>query len=53
MLDIPDGEQREFVVGGLKPETTYVFTVSAYTRKGDGTQSRYKTARTKGASKRA
>ena len=37
------------IVTGLQPESTYQFTVNAYTRKGDGDRSRPKQATTKGA----
>ena len=50
MKDYENGNQTEAVIGGLEPETEYQFTVSAYTRKGDGTRSRPKSATTKGAS---
>ena len=51
MTDFDNGNQTEAVIGGLEPETEYQFGISAYTRKGDGTRSRPKSARTKGASK--
>ena len=47
-----DVENRtETDIGGLLPETRYQFSVSAYTRKGDGSRSRPKPGVTKGASK--
>ena len=51
MRDFADGNQTQGTIGNLQPETTYSFTLSAYTRKGDGTRSRARTATTKGASK--
>lgn len=48
--DTMDPEQLQAVISGLEPDTTYQFTVAAYTRKGDGARSKpAKGARTKGA----
>ena len=50
--DTMDRDQEEAVISGLEPDTTYQFTVAAYTRKGDGTRSKpAKEAKTKGAGK--
>uniref|UniRef100_A0A8B9E8S7 Receptor-type tyrosine-protein phosphatase S n=1 Tax=Anser cygnoides TaxID=8845 RepID=A0A8B9E8S7_ANSCY len=40
---------REMIISGLQPETTYSFTVTAYTTKGDGARSKPKLVSTTGA----
>lgn len=37
------------IISGLQPETTYSFTVTAYTTKGDGARSKPKLVSTTGA----
>lgn len=37
------------IISGLQPETTYSFTVTAYTTKGDGARSKPKLISTTGA----
>jgi hypothetical protein len=50
LYDTMDPDQQEAVISGLEPDTTYQFTVAAYTRKGDGARSKpAKEAKTKGA----
>ena len=47
--DISDSEATEVIVGGLRPDTTYLVHATAYTRRGDGQPSRTVKVRTKGA----
>jgi netrin-G3 ligand len=49
VIDVPDASRTEATVGGLQPETSYHFQVSAYTRKGEGEYTRPKKVRTRGA----
>uniref|UniRef100_A0A8C3RJM9 Receptor-type tyrosine-protein phosphatase S n=1 Tax=Cyanoderma ruficeps TaxID=181631 RepID=A0A8C3RJM9_9PASS len=42
-------DTTEHVISGLQPETTYSFTVTAYTTKGDGARSKPKLVSTTGA----
>ncbi|NXO91469.1 PTPRD phosphatase, partial [Certhia brachydactyla] len=44
-----DTTEHEMVISGLQPETTYSFTVTAYTTKGDGARSKPKLVSTTGA----
>ncbi|XP_048147445.1 receptor-type tyrosine-protein phosphatase delta isoform X28 [Corvus hawaiiensis] len=44
-----DTTEHEMIVSGLQPETTYSFTVTAYTTKGDGARSKPKLVSTTGA----
>ncbi|NXP14867.1 PTPRD phosphatase, partial [Thinocorus orbignyianus] len=44
-----DTTEHEMVISGLQPETTYSFTVTAYTTKGDGARSKPKLISTTGA----
>ncbi|NWY42525.1 PTPRD phosphatase, partial [Sylvia atricapilla] len=44
-----DSTEHEMIVSGLQPETTYSFTVTAYTTKGDGARSKPKLVSTTGA----
>ncbi|NXL09854.1 PTPRD phosphatase, partial [Mesembrinibis cayennensis] len=44
-----DTTEHEMTVSGLQPETTYSFTVTAYTTKGDGARSKPKLISTTGA----
>lgn len=46
--DVPDENTEEYNVTGLQPDTEYSVQVAAVTRKGDGSRSRQKTARTHG-----
>ncbi|XP_075927980.1 receptor-type tyrosine-protein phosphatase delta-like isoform X6 [Petromyzon marinus] len=41
-LEMDDSADYELVVSGLRPESTYSFTVTAYTAKGDGARSKAK-----------
>ncbi|XP_074389248.1 receptor-type tyrosine-protein phosphatase delta isoform X28 [Zonotrichia albicollis] len=41
--------EHEMIISGLQPETTYSFTVTAYTTKGDGARSKPKLVSTTGA----
>ncbi|XP_040397795.1 receptor-type tyrosine-protein phosphatase delta isoform X28 [Cygnus olor] len=44
-----DTTEHEMIISGLQPETTYSFTVTAYTTKGDGARSKPKLVSTTGA----
>ncbi|XP_053911255.1 receptor-type tyrosine-protein phosphatase delta isoform X8 [Cuculus canorus] len=44
-----DATEHEMIISGLQPETTYSFTVTAYTTKGDGARSKPKLISTTGA----
>ncbi|NXY20056.1 PTPRD phosphatase, partial [Atrichornis clamosus] len=44
-----DATEHEMIISGLQPETTYSFTVTAYTTKGDGARSKPKLVSTTGA----
>ncbi|XP_032532336.1 receptor-type tyrosine-protein phosphatase delta isoform X33 [Chiroxiphia lanceolata] len=44
-----DTTEHEMIISGLHPETTYSFTVTAYTTKGDGARSKPKLVSTTGA----
>uniref|UniRef100_A0A8C3JY78 Receptor-type tyrosine-protein phosphatase S n=1 Tax=Calidris pygmaea TaxID=425635 RepID=A0A8C3JY78_9CHAR len=44
-----DTTEHEMIISGLQPETTYSFTVTAYTTKGDGARSKPKLVSTAGA----
>ncbi|XP_064260813.1 receptor-type tyrosine-protein phosphatase delta isoform X14 [Passer domesticus] len=44
-----DTTEHEMLISGLQPETTYSFTVTAYTTKGDGARSKPKLVSTTGA----
>ncbi|XP_054665732.1 receptor-type tyrosine-protein phosphatase delta isoform X29 [Grus americana] len=44
-----DTTEHEMIISGLQPETTYSFTVTAYTTKGDGARSKPKLISTTGA----
>nr|XP_032599941.1 receptor-type tyrosine-protein phosphatase delta isoform X33 [Taeniopygia guttata] len=44
-----DTAEHEMIISGLQPETTYSFTVTAYTTKGDGARSKPKLVSTTGA----
>ncbi|XP_063996389.1 receptor-type tyrosine-protein phosphatase delta isoform X10 [Pogoniulus pusillus] len=44
-----DTAEHEMIISGLQPETTYSFTVTAYTTKGDGARSKPKLISTTGA----
>ncbi|NXP20241.1 PTPRD phosphatase, partial [Scytalopus superciliaris] len=44
-----DTTEHEMIISGLLPETTYSFTVTAYTTKGDGARSKPKLISTTGA----
>ncbi|NWH78595.1 PTPRD phosphatase, partial [Piaya cayana] len=44
-----DTTEHEMIISGLQPETTYSFTVTAYTTKGDGARSKPKLIATTGA----
>ncbi|NXO05323.1 PTPRD phosphatase, partial [Rhinopomastus cyanomelas] len=44
-----DATEHEMIISGLQPETTYSFTVTAYTTKGDGARSKPKVMSTTGA----
>ncbi|CAM9665563.1 unnamed protein product [Lampetra fluviatilis] len=41
-LEMDDSADYELVVSGLRPESTYSFTMTAYTAKGDGARSKAK-----------
>ena len=47
--DAPNADATELVVAGLRPDTTYLVHVAAYTRRADGQPSRTVKVRTKGA----
>ena len=47
--DVADPDATEMIVGGLRPDTTYLVHATAYTRRGDGRPSRTVKVRTKGA----
>ncbi|XP_041868871.1 receptor-type tyrosine-protein phosphatase delta isoform X46 [Corvus kubaryi] len=49
LKDIMLADAQEMIVSGLQPETTYSFTVTAYTTKGDGARSKPKLVSTTGA----
>ncbi|XP_050184646.1 receptor-type tyrosine-protein phosphatase delta isoform X25 [Myiozetetes cayanensis] len=44
-----DTTEHNMIISGLQPETTYSFTVTAYTTKGDGARSKPKLVSTTGA----
>ncbi|XP_031413142.1 receptor-type tyrosine-protein phosphatase delta-like [Meleagris gallopavo] len=44
-----DTTEHEMIISGLQPDTTYSFTVTAYTTKGDGARSKPKLVSTTGA----
>ncbi|XP_027736902.1 receptor-type tyrosine-protein phosphatase delta isoform X30 [Empidonax traillii] len=44
-----DTTEHEMIISGLQPETTYSFTVTAYTTKGDGARSKPRLVSTTGA----
>ncbi|XP_072216111.1 receptor-type tyrosine-protein phosphatase delta isoform X11 [Excalfactoria chinensis] len=44
-----DATEHEMIISGLLPDTTYSFTVTAYTTKGDGARSKPKLVSTTGA----
>jgi len=47
--DAANPEATEMVIAGLRPDTTYLVHVAAYTRRADGQPSRTVKVRTKGA----
>jgi len=47
--DVANPEAVDMIVGGLRPDTTYLVHATAYTRRGDGQPSRTVKVRTKGA----
>jgi len=47
--DASNPETTELIVGGLRPDTTYLVHATAYTRRSDGQPSRTVKVRTKGA----
>ncbi|XP_032941041.1 receptor-type tyrosine-protein phosphatase delta isoform X39 [Catharus ustulatus] len=49
LKDIMLADAQEMIISGLQPETTYSFTVTAYTTKGDGARSKPKLVSTTGA----
>ncbi|XP_051624161.1 receptor-type tyrosine-protein phosphatase delta isoform X15 [Manacus candei] len=49
LKDIMLADAQEMIISGLQPETTYSFTVTAYTTKGDGARSKPKLISTTGA----
>ncbi|XP_032532338.1 receptor-type tyrosine-protein phosphatase delta isoform X35 [Chiroxiphia lanceolata] len=49
LKDIMLADAQEMIISGLHPETTYSFTVTAYTTKGDGARSKPKLVSTTGA----
>ncbi|XP_064902156.1 receptor-type tyrosine-protein phosphatase delta isoform X7 [Columba livia] len=49
LKDIMLADAQEMIISGLQPETTYSFTVTAYTTKGDGARSKPKLVSTAGA----
>ncbi|XP_064260814.1 receptor-type tyrosine-protein phosphatase delta isoform X15 [Passer domesticus] len=49
LKDIMLADAQEMLISGLQPETTYSFTVTAYTTKGDGARSKPKLVSTTGA----
>ncbi|KAJ7416494.1 hypothetical protein WISP_70798 [Willisornis vidua] len=49
LKDIVLADAQEMIISGLQPETTYSFTVTAYTTKGDGARSKPKLVSTTGA----
>ncbi|XP_041275644.1 receptor-type tyrosine-protein phosphatase delta [Onychostruthus taczanowskii] len=49
LKDIMLVDAQEMLISGLQPETTYSFTVTAYTTKGDGARSKPKLVSTTGA----
>ncbi|XP_059689645.1 receptor-type tyrosine-protein phosphatase delta isoform X1 [Gavia stellata] len=49
LKDIMLSDAQEMIISGLQPETTYSFTVTAYTTKGDGARSKPKLLSTTGA----
>ncbi|XP_050184662.1 receptor-type tyrosine-protein phosphatase delta isoform X39 [Myiozetetes cayanensis] len=49
LKDIMLADAQNMIISGLQPETTYSFTVTAYTTKGDGARSKPKLVSTTGA----
>ncbi|XP_072216113.1 receptor-type tyrosine-protein phosphatase delta isoform X12 [Excalfactoria chinensis] len=49
LKDIMLADAQEMIISGLLPDTTYSFTVTAYTTKGDGARSKPKLVSTTGA----
>ncbi|XP_046792554.1 receptor-type tyrosine-protein phosphatase delta isoform X51 [Gallus gallus] len=49
LKDIMLADAQEMIISGLQPDTTYSFTVTAYTTKGDGARSKPKLVSTTGA----
>ncbi|XP_027736906.1 receptor-type tyrosine-protein phosphatase delta isoform X33 [Empidonax traillii] len=49
LKDIMLADAQEMIISGLQPETTYSFTVTAYTTKGDGARSKPRLVSTTGA----
>ncbi|XP_040976629.1 receptor-type tyrosine-protein phosphatase delta isoform X31 [Aquila chrysaetos chrysaetos] len=49
LKDVMLADAQEMIISGLQPETTYSFTVTAYTTKGDGARSKPKLISTTGA----